>query len=231
MLSCRLCPEGRPAASEHGGQQSFVSKITQAPRLLLQDPASRRAFQIIWAAIIFTSIYNVALVFFALDTLRAGGITFAILTQAFLVGRLLGARAASRLGRQHAARVLTTGGIVMGLALLAVGFGRNLPTYIALLFVAGVCNSGQVSALRLIVSSAVPADVRRKAFSTMGSTNSAAMLIGYALGGPVVDCLGAANAFVPSGCGTAALTAVFSPRYLTTNRSSLRFPGHPCSHV
>ncbi|RAV32291.1 hypothetical protein DLJ54_04065 [Corynebacterium heidelbergense] len=233
IMGCCLAvfaPGGRPATAEHGGQQSFISRITQAPRLLLQNPASRHAFQIVWSAIIFTSIYNVALVFFALDTLRAGGITFAVLTQAFMVGRLLGARVASRLDGQHAARVLTTGGIVMGLALLAVGFGRNLSASIALLFVAGICNSGQVSALRLTVSSAVPAAVRPKAFSTMGSTNSAAMLIGYALGGPVVNCLGAANAFVLSGCGTAALTAVFSARYLTTDRSSLRFPGHPCSH-
>lgn len=190
--------------------QSVLARVLEAPALLLRNEQSRAALMSIWAAIIFTSVFSVALVFYAVDVLEAGGLGYAFLMQAFVVGRILGARRSRTIAPPRALAVLTVCGIIMGISIALTGILHNLVVAIACFFIAGICNALQVAALRLVITSAVPAELQPKALSSMDSVNTSAMLVGYIIGAPIVTAVGPALALVISGSGTALLT-VLSP--------------------
>lgn len=185
---------------------SFFHKVLEAPSLLLKNRSSRFAITSIWGAIICTSIFNIALVFYATRTLQVSGTVYAIIAQAFIVGRIFGARFSARLGSHNAKKALTGAGVAMGCFIALPGLIPSLWLCIPCFFLGGVCNAVQVAALRIIVVGTVSGEVKPKALSTMGSINSSAMLIGYIVGAPVVSALGPAAALVVSGIGTSVLT-------------------------
>ena len=185
---------------------SFFHKVLEAPYLLLKNRSSRFAITSIWGAIICTSIFNIALVFYATTTLQVSGTVYAIIAQAFIVGRIFGARFSARLGAHNAKKALTGAGVAMGCFIALPGLIPSLWLCIPCFFLGGVCNAVQVAALRIIVVGTVSGEVKPKALSTMGSINSSAMLIGYIVGAPVVSALGPAAALVVSGIGTSVLT-------------------------
>lgn len=185
---------------------SFFHKVLEAPSLLLKNRSSRFAITSIWGAIICTSIFNIALVFYATTTLQASGTLYAIIAQAFIVGRIFGARLSAHLGAHNAKKALTGAGFAMGCFIALPGLIPSLWLCIPCFFLGGVCNAVQVAALRIIVVGTVSGEVKPKALSTMGSINSSAMLIGYIVGAPVVSALGPAAALVVSGIGTSVLT-------------------------
>jgi len=200
-----------PLASEDESKpQGFLARVLEAPALLLRNEQSRAALMSIWAAIIFTSVFSVALVFYAVDVLGAGGVGYAFLMQAFVVGRILGAQRSKTIAPPQALTVLTVCGIIMGISIALAGLLHNLVVAIACFFIAGICNALQVAALRLVITSAVPAEMQPKALSSMGSVNTSAILVGYIIGAPMVTAAGPALALVISGVGTALLT-VFTP--------------------
>ncbi|PRQ11802.1 MFS transporter [Corynebacterium sp. 13CS0277] len=199
-LQARTSPTDPLAAAD-----SFTARLVRAPRLLLRNPACREALGSMWAAIVFTSIFNVALVFFAVDTLHAGGLGYALLLQAFVIGRLLGSRLGGRVPAPRALGWLVAAGVLMGGGLAVAGLAAHLLVAIACFTLCGVCNAVQVAALRLIVVGAVPESTRAHALSTMGTVNTTAMLAGYVVGAPVVHTLGARTALIVAGVGTAAV--------------------------
>ncbi|MBP3088189.1 MFS transporter [Corynebacterium sp. sy017] len=163
-----LCVVGAPRVGDDeqcqgagGDQRSFWRRLVEAPSLLLRHRQARVALQSIWVAIIFTSVYNVALVFFALNELHAGGLGYAVLGQGFVVGRIVGARLSSRVREGNAFVVLIVGGVVMGVAIAGVGVGRSVIVGVVCALVAGVCNAVQVGALRLLMCGCVRRLCRR----------------------------------------------------------------------
>lgn len=186
---------------------SFLHKVLETPSLLLKNRSARSALTSIWGAIICTSIFNVSLVFYATKALHVSGTLYAIIAQAFIVGRIFGARLSARLHSQNAEKVLTGAGFAMGCFIALPGLFPSLWLCIPCFFLGGVCNAAQVAALRIVVVGSVPDEVKPKALSTMGSINSSAMLIGYIIGAPVVSAIGPAAALIVSGFGTSILTA------------------------
>lgn len=185
---------------------SFFQKVLEAPSLLLKNRSSRSALTSIWGAIICTSIFNIALVFYVTSTLQASGTVYAIIAQAFIVGRIFGARFSAHLGAHNAEKALTGAGFVMGCFIALPGLIPSMWFCIPCFFLGGVCNAVQVAALRIIVVGTAPDEVKTKALSTMGSINNSAMLIGYILGAPVVSTIGPAAALAVSGIGTSVFT-------------------------
>ncbi|MDF5819946.1 MFS transporter [Corynebacterium felinum] len=201
-------------------EESFFARLIAAPVLLLRNRKTRAGLSSIWGAIIFTSIYNVALVFFAVDTLKVGGIGYALLMQAFIIGRLIGARFSARITESAAYQVLLLSGIIMGAMIASAGLVPNLFVAIIAFLCAGICNALQIAALRLLIYNAVEESIRPKALSTMGTVNTSAMFIGYCVGAPAVAYFGPALSLVISGVGTLVITlisAVFS-RLTTTSQ-------------
>ena len=200
-----------PSTSPHtlkAEAPSPLHSIVEAPKILLNNPRSRQALTSIWAAIIFTSIFNVALVFFATQSLNTSGFLYAVVAQCFVVGRILGARFSARLTKANALATLIKSGIGMGICISIPGFVPALFLCIPLFALAGMFNGLQVSALRIVVVSAVDPKIKPKALVTMGTINNSAMLVGYIVGAPTVSAAGPNAALIIAGLGTALFTAL-----------------------
>ncbi|MFI8977206.1 hypothetical protein ACIGO9_30285 [Nocardia asteroides] len=74
-----------------------------------------------------------------------------------------------------------------------------------------MANSLQVSAISVLISTHVPAEVKGRAFAAMGSVNGGATMLGTLLGAPAVAAVGAGGALVLAGVGTAAAALAASP--------------------
>lgn len=196
-------------SAEENSQGGFLHRLLEAPKLLLTTDSARQVLTSIWAAIIFTSIFNVTLVFFATQVLEISGFMYAVVAQCFVVGRIVGANWAGRMGLNpgNAVHVLLRRGVIMGICIAMPGLFPSLALSLICFFGGGVCNALQVAALRLVIIGAVPPAIKPKALSTMGSVNNSAMLVGYVVGGPVTAATTPAVALAVSGLGTALVTA------------------------
>ncbi|SQG52510.1 major facilitator superfamily protein [Corynebacterium ulcerans] len=210
ILDFRLRKNSAQINSVNTGRKplKIFRSILEAPTLLLTQPHTRQALTSIWAAIIFTSIYNVALVFYATETLQASGLIYAIVAQCFIVGRIFGARMSTRLTEANALPTLIKAGAAMGLCIAIPGFVPSLLVCIPFFALAGVCNALQVAALRMVIVHSVRPAIKPKALSTMGTVNNSAMLVGYIVGAPVVASIGPSLALVVAGLGTMLFTVL-----------------------
>lgn len=207
VVFCSAEAKNNPGEQEQQEQASYLARIRQAPALLFRNVQARAALQSLWGAIIFTAMYNTAIVFYAVDVLGVSGIGYAVLLQAFIAGRLLGTRLAARVDKRALA-VLILSGVGMGCCFLFVGLFHLLWLALGMLLLAGLCNALQVGALRILVMFAVPEHIRPKAMSTMSSVNTSAMLIGYVVSAPLLGAIGASPTLIVAGVGTAAVTVV-----------------------
>jgi MFS family permease len=137
---------------------------------------------------------------------------FGVATTAFVVGRLVTSSwIAGRIPPHRQARMLVVAGLLMGAGLAGAGASHSLIGAMIGFAAAGVANSLQVSAISVLISTHVPAEVKGRAFAAMGSFNSGATMLGTLLGAPVVSGVGPAGALVVAGVGTFAATALAAP--------------------
>ncbi|UGT71915.1 MFS transporter [Nocardia gipuzkoensis] len=191
---------------------TWWKQVAEAPVLLASDAVVRAAMASLAVAIVFTAIFTVAEVFYVRDTLSASPVMFGVATTAFVVGRLVTSSwIAGRIPPNRQARMLVVAGLLMGAGLAGAGASHSLAGAMIGFAAAGVANSLQVSAISVLISTHVPAEVKGRAFAAMGSFNSGATMLGTLLGAPVVSGVGPAGALVVAGVGTFAATALAAP--------------------
>jgi MFS family permease len=191
---------------------TWWKQVAEAPVLLASDAVVRAAMASLAVAIVFTAIFTVAEVFYVRDTLGASPVMFGVATTAFVVGRLVTSSwIAGRIPPHRQARMLVVAGLLMGAGLAGAGVSHSLAGAMIGFAAAGVANSLQVSAISVLISTHVPAEVKGRAFAAMGSFNSGATMLGTLLGAPVVSGVGPAGALVVAGVGTFAATALAAP--------------------
>ncbi|MGK8511273.1 MFS transporter [Nocardia asiatica] len=198
---------------ETGTQRpTWWKQVAEAPVLLASDAVVRAAMASLAVAIVFTAIFTVAEVFYVRDTLSASPVMFGVVTTAFVVGRLVTSSwIAGRVPPHRQAQMLVVAGLLMGAGLAGAGASHSLVGAMFGFAAAGVANSLQVSAISVLISTHVPAEVKGRAFAAMGSFNSGATVLGTLLGAPVVAGAGPAGALVVAGVGTFAATALAAP--------------------
>ncbi len=203
--------------ARHGDGAADVSsdtwwqRVKEAPTLLFENPETRAALLGLAAAIIFTSFYAVAEVLYALDVLELDPIGYGILSQCFVIGRLIGAQIGGRVTAESAPRWLILATCIMGAGLLLPGIWHSVIAAGVGFAFAGLANAAQVASIRLIVIGAVPEHVRGRSLSTMGSVNQTAGIVGTAAAALVVAGVGASGTLMLAGIGTlfaAAITVV-----------------------
>lgn len=211
-----------PAEASRRVTGSWWSQVREAPMLLWRSKSARRALVGLVASIVFTSIYSVAVVLYALNILELTPVLYAVLGQSFVVGRLLGSRAGARVRPDTAGRWLLAATLLMGVGLLVPGLIPSFYVAVIGFFFAGVANAVQVAAIRMVVVSSVPAETRGRSMSTMGSINQSAGVLGMLFASPVVGLVGAAGALVVAGAGTigAALIMALRRKPLTEQASA-----------
>lgn len=191
-----------------GATATWWRRVKEAPALLFRNRVARVALTGLAAAIVFTSFFSAAQAIYGVETLDLSPIGVAVLAQAFVLGRLLGAHWAGRLTGDVAYRWLLIATLLMGVGLIVPGLIHSSVAAGIGFAVAGVANAIQVAAIRLIVVDAVPSEVRGRSLSTMGTVNQTAGVLGTAGAGLALAVPGPAGTLVVAGAGT-VLAAVF----------------------
>jgi MFS family permease len=154
---------------------------------------------------------NVIEVFFIRETLGASATVFGLVSATWSGGMLVGALLFGRLGRRwtHPGRLvelcLALAAATCAFVLAGAGVGHAL-LLLPLWFVGGICNGGINVFTNVVMAERVPAAARGRAFASMGAAIQGAGMIGFVIGGPLVD------SFAPrplvAAAGVAGLVAV-----------------------
>lgn len=97
-----------------GATATWWHRVKEAPALLFRNRVARVALTGLAAAIVFTSFFSAAQAIYGVETLDLSPIGVAVLAQAFVLGRLLGAHWAGRLTGDVAYRWLLIATLLMG---------------------------------------------------------------------------------------------------------------------
>lgn len=183
-------------------QRSWYERISEVPSLFFRDPFVRRSIVVLATGVVFTAVYSVSNVLLATQVLGLSGVGYALIIQAFVIGRILGSRVGAHVTRDNCASWLVSGGIAMGVGLIISGiFPHPVPVGIGF-FISGVSNAVQVAAIRMVFVRVLPERLMPKALSSLGSVNNAAMVVGLIAATPLIDIVGPSMALVISGLGT-----------------------------
>ncbi|PEQ11881.1 MFS transporter [Novosphingobium sp. PC22D] len=142
----------------------------------------------------------------AKDLLLGDAAVFGILLGAQGVGAVIGALFVSNV-REHigAETAIRCSALGVGVALVAIGLSRSLPMTCAAFFVIGACNIMTIALLNVSVQLSAPRWVTARALSLFSSALTAGIGIGAWLWGEFAGSYGVTEAFVASGCVSAAL--------------------------
>ncbi|WP_348787382.1 MFS transporter [Leifsonia sp. NPDC080035] len=196
-----------PPADRTSTGPSWFHQIRVGPAALAGNRTLATASLALAVAIVFTSIITVAEVSYTTVVLAAPAFVYGVLVSVQAIGRLVSAAVLAPLlpaRRQPAA--LVAGGILMGVALLALGVWPSIPMAVTGLFFVGVANALQSIAIRSLVVSSVEPGARGRAFAAVIALNNGATMAGTAAAGPLVAVAGAAFALMLAGAGTIAAT-------------------------
>jgi MFS family permease len=135
---------------------------------------------------------NVIEVFFIRVTLGASATMFGLIAATWTAGMLLGALLFGRLGhRLRGAARLVRLSLVLAAATCAVVLAAAGAWHAALLLplwlLGGIANGGINVCTTVVLAERVPEAARGRAFAAMGAAIQGAGMVGYAVGGPLVD--------------------------------------------
>jgi MFS family permease len=135
---------------------------------------------------------NVVEVFFIRDTLGASTTMYGVVGAVWAAGSLLGALLFARIGGSwtHPGRLvqltMLLAAVICALVLAAAGVWHAL-LLVPLWLVAGACNGGINVLMNVVLADRVPAAARGRAFAAMASAVQGAGMVGYLIGGPLVE--------------------------------------------
>ncbi|GAB3852783.1 hypothetical protein GCM10029963_42950 [Micromonospora andamanensis] len=151
---------------------------------------------------------NVIEVFYVRETLGASASTYGLVTGAWTLGVLCGAWIFARVaGRFADDGALVQGGLLLlGGCCVAVLLSVTVPTaalLVPLWLLGGLCNGGDNVFHNLVVARRVPEAARGRAFAAVGAAVQGAAMVGYLLGGLLLELTEPRPLIV--GCGVAGL--------------------------
>lgn len=135
---------------------------------------------------------NVIEVFFIRETLGSSATMFGLISATWTGGMLLGALLFGRLGHRYtgAGRLvqlsLLLAAATCAVVLAAAGAWHAL-LLLPLWLIGGICNGGINVFTTVVMAERVPAAARGRAFASMGAAVQGAGMVGFAIGGPLVD--------------------------------------------
>jgi MFS family permease len=172
---------------------------------------------------------NVIEVFFVRETLGASTTVYGVVAATWTAGMIAGAWAFTGTAR----RTGSDGALVRGMLLLLAGccvvvlLAAGAPAagwLVALWLLGGLFNGGMSVFQTVVVGRRVPPEVRGRAFAAMGAAIQGAAMVGYLLGGLLLEVLEPRPLMAI--CGVAGLLAVVAvlPMVLRAGRDEAREP-------
>ena len=135
---------------------------------------------------------NVIDVFFVRDTLAASTTVYGLVGAAWTAGMLAGAVLFGRLGHRYDDPGRLVRGVLFVLAgacaaVLAGSTARDALLLVPLWLLGGACNGGLNVLIAVLVAGRVPAAARGRAWAALGAVVQGAGMVGFLLGGVLVD--------------------------------------------
>ncbi|GII04109.1 MFS transporter [Planobispora takensis] len=210
-LALRLVPARPPAPVPGPGPGRAERELTAGIAFLVRRPPLRRAVGVQIGVTFFLAGVNVAELFFATGTLRAGGAGYGALVGVWGLGMVAGALGAGRWappGPSALMALLSAAGIAAGAAVALAGTVATYPVAVAGWTVAGAANGVLNVTLRTLLHRGAPAGLHGRVFAVQYAGYNAAKIAALVTAGPVVVLLGPAGAVVAIGACTAVVGAV-----------------------
>ena len=144
------------------------------------------------AVIVGVGAINVIEVFFVRETLGSSTTVFGLISASWAAGMLLGATLFGRRGRKGtgSTRLVRLTLLLMAGSCAPIMIGAaawDAVLLIPLWFAGGICNGGINVCTSVVLAERVPADSRGRAFAVMSSATQGAGMVGFLIGGPLVE--------------------------------------------
>ncbi|GIJ26548.1 hypothetical protein Vqi01_17100 [Micromonospora qiuiae] len=199
----------RPATSVSADtSMPAVADASAANWRLRRDPLLVAMVATLAGVVSAVGAINVVEVFYIRETLGASAAVYGLVTGAWTLGMLCGAWIFARLARRFTDdATLIQGGLLL-LAGCCVMVLVSVTVPVALLLVpiwllGGVCNGGDNVFHNVVVARRVPEAVRGRAFAAIGAAVQGAAMVGYLIGGLLLEVNEPRPLIV--GCGVAGL--------------------------
>ncbi|MEU9385911.1 MFS transporter [Streptomyces sp. NPDC048279] len=162
-----------------------ATKLADGYRALRDAPVVGTLMPALAAAMLATSIENVAGVFYLRDVVNGNDTVFGLFLATWALGSVPGALLAGRAGWADRHTLLIVGGVMgIGLGLLLTGLIPVAAVIFPLFLVAGFGNGACNVGLRNAVHSRVPAEVHGSAWACFQALSRSCIGVGYLLGTP-----------------------------------------------
>lgn len=215
-------PDRTPTAVESRGDRSAGFRHLLRQRILVVATAGLAVM------VLATVLVNVADVFFVTEVLKVGGTALGVLTACWGVGVIVGSRIAGWLsGGRTLLFGLAFGGLAMAIGLLAPSVAPHLAVSVVAWIVAGAGNGMQNVSIQAMTRVYTVDELRGRVFAAIGSTLTAANVLGTATAALVIDDIGPRNVLLAAGIGTAVAAVVVLARAIvmtTTDHSTVPEP-------
>ncbi len=183
-------------------------------------------FVTIGAIVLFAAMDNVAEVFFARDTLGAGGWGYGLLASVWLVGMAIGASLiARRLGKGRLMQAMATAAVVGGAAVAVAGIAGVLWLALAMFLVGGLANGVITVSMRSLIVHRTPDRHRGRVFAAYGGLMNGTQLLAIGGAGALVATLGGQSVLVIGGFGTVVAGIAGLTAYATLPAEVRAMPG------
>jgi predicted MFS family arabinose efflux permease len=191
-----------PAAERGPDAGREPGAFTAGVRLIFGDGLLRPIVLVIAASLLFGGIDNVTLVFFAKDSLDVGDAGYGALVAAWGVGMVAGASLlARRVGPAAAPAVVLGAVLLMGAAIAVTSVAPMLALAIVFLAAGGVGNGLSNFAMRVLLQSRVPDELRGRVYSAYQGIVTVSDFVALAAGGVLVSLIGPRQTLAVAGVG------------------------------
>jgi MFS family permease len=173
------------------------------------EPVLRLAAVVLTITVVFAVMDNVALVFFAKDTLEAGDSGYGILISAWTAGMVAGIfLVARRLRAQALAPGVILADASTGVAVLAAAVWPVFAWAVGLFVVGGAGNGIANVARRSLIHHRTPERLHGRVFAANAALLSSGQIAAVALGGILVEAIGPRATLMLAGAGTVAVSII-----------------------
>jgi MFS family permease len=206
-LRVRRPPE--EAGEEEGQAGSRPGRAREGFSFLWGDPVLRLAAVVLTITVMFAVMDNVALVFFAKDTLEAGDGGYGALVSVWTTGMVAGIfLVARRLRTQALAPGVILADASTGVAVLAAAAWPVFGWAVGLFVVGGAGNGIGNVARRSLIHHRSPDRLHGRVFAANSALLSSGQIAAVALGGILVEAMGPRGTLLLAGAGTVAVSII-----------------------
>jgi MFS family permease len=206
-LRVRRPPED--PGEEEGEAGSRPGRAREGFSFLWGDPVLRLAAVVLTITVVFAVMDNVALVFFAKDTLEAGDGGYGVLVSVWTAGMVAGIfLVARRLNTQALAPGVILADASTGVAVLAAAAWPVFALAVGLFVVGGAGNGIGNVARRSLIHHRTPDRLHGRVFAANSALLSSGQIAAVALGGILVEAIGPRVTLLLAGAGTVAVSMI-----------------------